>query len=340
MLVVVAPDSFKGSLAAAGAADALAEGVGRARPDARIDRCPVADGGEGTVDAILAAAGGERREARVRDPLGREIRARFGLLPPRDGRRVAVLEMAVASGLPLLSGAERDAERTTTHGTGDLILAALDAGADEILLGIGGSATVDGGRGCIEALGGPDGLDARLRETRIRVACDVTNPLLGPEGAAAVYGPQKGATPEAVERLERRLAEWARRLGGEGVDRPGAGAAGGLGFGLAAVCGATLTPGFALVAEAIGLGRRLEGAALCLTGEGRLDAQSAAGKAAAGVARLARERGVPVVCVPGRTAADAPRDLFDRVLPLEDDDPARTRELLARRAEEATASLS
>jgi glycerate kinase len=313
----------------------------------------------------VAATGGELRTARVAGPLGDEVEAVFGLLPAAaDGRRTAALEMAEASGLHLVPADRLDPLRASTYGTGQLILAALDAGAREILLGIGGSATVDGGWGCARALGvrfagdagGPAGitgidvrsLDPRLARTRLRVACDVTNPLLGPEGAAAVYGPQKGATPDMVVRLEAGLTNLARRfredLGADVADRPGAGAAGGLGAGLAAMAGAVLEPGFPLVAEAIGLAERLAGADLCLTGEGSLDAQSARGKAATGVAELARRLGVRVVCVPGRTTDDAPRHLFDDVRPLvaggveEAEALSRPEALLAKRAAEASFS--
>lgn len=370
MKVVIAPDSFKESVSASQAASALAEGVLAARPDAVIDICPMADGGEGTVEAMVAATGGQFRYADTFDPLGSPRRARFGLLGRSGGPALpgqiglaaaqarsegeetawdgdtAIIEMAAANGLALVPAERRDPRRTTTFGTGKLILAALDAGAKEIILGIGGSATVDGGCGCAQALGvlfldqrgelcvcglaggGLAGInsidlsdrDPRLAQTRLRVACDVTNPLLGPHGAAAVFGPQKGATPEVVEQLEAGLTNLAKvlreKLGVDIAEMPGGGAAGGLGAGLVAFAGAKLESGVELVAGAVGLGRRLAGADLCLTGEGKLDGQSAAGKTAVGVARLARRHGVPVLCIPGQAAADAPREFFRDIRPL------------------------
>jgi glycerate kinase len=372
MKIVIAPDSFKECLPAAEVAAAMAAGALEACPDARIDLCPMADGGEGTVAAMVAATGGRLVAADAFDPLGAPIRAHFGLLGtpagaglPGElglsgamqrsdgdgagvaaGEAAAVVEMAAASGLGLVAPQHRDPLRTSTYGTGRLILAALDAGARELIIGIGGSATVDGGCGCAQALGarflsaegqpcvwglaggGLAGIadfdlsqvDPRLAEARIRVACDVRNPLLGPDGAAAVYAPQKGATPEAVELLEAGLAHLAglirRKLGLDVAEMPGAGAAGGLGAGLVAFAGASLEAGAKVVAQAVALRRRLVGADLCLTGEGRLDSQSAAGKAAVGVAAVAREAGVPCVCIPGQADADAPAGLFDDVRPL------------------------
>ena len=356
MKVVIAPDTFKECLPAAEVAAAMAVGVRAACPDAEIDLCPMADGGGGTVAAMVAAAGGEVRRARVHGPLGETVRARFGLLgapgpptglPPGAVGGVAVIEMAAASGLHLVPPGRRNPLLTTTYGTGQLIAAALDAGAGEIILGIGGSATVDGGCGAAQALGvrfldaagepcvcglAGGGLmsvadidasrrDGRLAAARIRVACDVTNPLTGPNGAAAVYGPQKGATPEMIRQLDAGLAHLAdvirRRLGVDVEHLAGAGAAGGLGAGLVAFCGATLDRGVEIVADAVGLRRRLAGAALVLTGEGSLDAQSLSGKTAVGVARIAAEVGVPVVCIPGQ--AEAGLDcggLFAAIRPL------------------------
>ena len=401
MKIVIAPDSFKESLAAAEVAAALAEGALAACPSASVDLCPMADGGGGTVEAMVAATGGRFLSADVYDPVGREIRARFGLLGRQgdtalpgqvglsaartlaDGEGTpatgpdgptAVIEMAAASGLALLAPDMRDPLRTTTYGTGGLILAALDAGARRIVVGIGGSATVDGGCGCAQALGvtfvNADGRDAvcglaggglgeighidtRLRDGRldgaeIRVACDVTNPLLGPNGAAAVYGPQKGATPEMVAQLEAGLAHLAeiirRDLSVDVTALVGGGAAGGLGAGLVAFAGAALEPGLALVADAVQLGRRLSDADLCITGEGCLDAQSAAGKTTVGVADIARAKSVPVICIPGQAAPDAPRHLFDDVRPLVAEEVTRRlalqqpHQLLKRRAKEAVAA--
>lgn len=398
MKIVIAPDSFKESLGAAEAAAALAEGVIAACPSASVDLCPMADGGGGTVEAMVAATGGQFLTADVYDPMGREIRARFGLLgevagAPLPGQvglsaartladgegtpaagpggPTAIIEMAAASGLALLAPDMRDPLRTTTFGTGGLILAALDAGAETIVVGLGGSATVDCGCGCAQALGvtfiNADGRDAvcglaggglaqigridvsrrdpRLDRVRIRVACDVTNPLLGPNGAAAVYAPQKGATPEMVAQLEAglsHLAEVIRRdLAIDVTQLVGGGAAGGLGTGLVAFAGATLEPGLPLVAEAVGLAKRLSEADLCITGEGRLDAQSAAGKTTVGVAEIARAKSVPVICIPGQVAADAPVHLFDDVRPLAAGEVTRRlamqqpAQLLKRRAKEA-----
>ncbi len=324
MKVVVAPDKFKGSLPAPDAARAMARGVVAAWPGATIDLVPMADGGEGTVEALVAATAGAFREATVTGPLGEPVVARFGLLG--DGA-TAVLEMASASGLVLVPDDLRDPLRTTTRGTGELLRAALDLGVSSIVLGIGGSATNDGGAGLAQALGArlldedgedlppggaslsrlaridPSGLDPRLHRTEVRVACDVANPLCGPTGASAVYGPQKGATPEMVARLDAALAHYARAIardvGRDVAELPGSGAAGGLGAGLVAFAGGVLTPGIDLVIDAVGLRHRLRGADLCLTGEGSLDASSAFGKTAVGVARLARSLGVPCLALAG-----------------------------------------
>jgi len=369
--VVIAPDSFKESLPAAEVAGAIAAGVRAARGDAVIDACPMADGGEGTVAAMVAATGGEVLSARVSGPLGEPVEAAFGLLGAAAGtsHAAAVIEMAAASGLGLVPGERRDPLRTTTYGTGELIVAALDAGASEILIGIGGSATVDGGCGCAQAVGvvfrdatgGPcvcglagGGLasiddidvsrrDARIPAARIRVACDVTNPLTGPTGAAAVYGPQKGATEEMVRQLDANLAHLAdvirRRLGIDVEPLAGAGAAGGLGAGLVAFLGAELQRGVEIVADAVALRRRLVGADLCITGEGRLDAQSLSGKTAVGVARIAAEMSVPAICIPGQVERGLDDGgLFVAVHPLVDghvtaaDAMARPAELLAERS--------
>jgi len=372
MKVLIAPDSFKETLSAAAVARALAAGVADAAPGAEIDLCPMADGGEGTVEALVAATGGTAREADAFGPLGQPRRARFGLLG--DGR-TAVVEMAAAAGLDLLPPEQRDPMRTTTFGVGRLMRAALDAGAEALIVGVGGSATVDGGAGCAQALGvsfvddrgracpcglaggglarvaGVDlsGRDPRVAACDICVACDVTNPLTGPDGAAAVYGPQKGATPEMVAALDAglaNLAEVIRRDLGVDVERlAGAGAAGGLAGGLAAFAGARLAGGLGIVAEAVDLAARAGGADLVITGEGRLDASSAAGKVPAGVAEVAAAAGAPVACICGQEAADAPRELFGVVRPLAADgvsvaealaDPAA---LLRRRAAEVVRAV-
>jgi glycerate kinase len=359
--------------------------------DAVVDLCPMADGGQGTVDAMVAATGGRLITADVFDPLGAPIRARFGMLgrpggsvlpgelglaamgpsdQPADSG-VAIIEMAAASGLQLVAPEMRDPMRSTTFGTGQLMLEAIGAGAREVIIGIGGSATVDGGCGCAQALGvrftsadgqpcicglGGGGLadiaaidlstrDARVGATRIRVACDVTNPLTGPNGAAAVFGPQKGATPEMVHRLDANLHHLAglirRQLGVDVEMLPGGGAAGGLGAGLVAFAGAALERGVEIVAGAVGLRNRLRDADLCITGEGRLDGSSRGGKTAVGVAAMAAELGVPVVCVPGQMADDAPLGPFAIIRPLADEmitvrqAMQRTAELLTIRAAEA-----
>ena len=330
MRVVIAPDSFKGSATAQQVASALATGWRREWPEAHIDEVPVADGGEGTVDAMVHATGGRFVEAVVTGPLGEPVTARYGILG--DGA-TAVIEMAAASGLPLVPSHARDPRRTTTRGTGELILAALDAGCRRIIIGIGGSATNDGGAGMAQALGvrlldeagnelppggGPlrrlaridvSGLDPRVREAELVVACDVDNPLTGPRGASHVFGPQKGATPAMVAELDAALAHYAaviqRDLGLDVAQLPGAGAAGGLGAGLVAFCGAALRPGAAIVLEAVGLERHVQAADLVITGEGRLDGQSAAGKAPVAVARLAKRWGKPVIAVAGALGDDA-----------------------------------
>jgi glycerate kinase len=315
--VLIAPDSFKGSLTSVEVARALATGWAGARPDDTIVLSPLADGGEGTLEAIAAAGGWTWRTAAVRDPLGRPIQARW--LASADGDR-AVLEMAEASGLSRVRPEERDPIAATSIGTGDLIRAALDAGAHQITLGIGGSATSDGGRGMLESLGAVDPVDpatAAMRPTilapaTLDVACDVSNPLLGDRGAAATYGPQKGATPAQVHDLDERNARWADELeaatGRHERDTPGAGAAGGVGFALLAIqdrfAAFALRPGVDLLMEATGFDARLARADLVITGEGRIDAQTAFGKTALGVARRAQAAGVPCIAVGGGVEPD------------------------------------
>jgi glycerate kinase len=319
--VVVAPDKFKGSLDAAAVAAALAAGLRDVVPGVVCDLVPMADGGDGTVAAFLASGAAARR-LRVAGPLADPVEATYA----REGT-TAVIEMAAASGLALLRRRRRDPRRATTYGTGELLRDALDGGARTIVLGIGGSATVDGGAGALAALGvrfldaqgyllvpvpaalaalervDLSELDPRLADIDLAVACDVDNPLLGRHGAAAVYGPQKGASAADVAFLDGMLARLADALAAAtGRDLralPGAGAAGGLGWALASVCGARLESGVALVAEVRGLAERLVGADACWTGEGRIDAQTLRGKVVAGVAALAREAGVPVVAFGG-----------------------------------------
>ena len=325
MRVLIAPQEFKGSLSAAEAAQAMAEGLRRALPSAELDLAPMADGGPGTVEALVTTGGGRRLTASVADPLGRPVEAAWGLL---EEGSTAVIEMAAASGLVLLRPQERDARRTSTYGTGQLIAAALEAGCRRLIIGLGGSATNDGGAGMAQALGarlsdgeGRDlppggaalarlaridvsGLDGRLRNCQVLGATDVTNPLCGPHGASAIYGPQKGASPADVEELDAALAHYGavieRDLGKRVAEVPGAGAAGGIGAGLIAFLDAELRPGAQLVAEVVDLEKRIAAADLVVTGEGRLDAQTAYGKTVATVARLARGQGRPVVALAGR----------------------------------------
>jgi glycerate kinase len=377
LVVVIAPDSFKGTLDAVQVAEAIAEGWRRARPGDELRLVPLADGGEGTLASLAAAGGWAWRTAQAHDPLMRPIRARWlqgagaergtdtgvqagtgaaGTDPrpttdadadrPRTGVVAgvdagtdrAVVELAAASGLSLVAHEDREALAATTFGTGEVLRAAMDAGARRIVLGIGGSATTDGGAGLLQALGARlveidgqpmfDGappvllpelktidlsrLDPRLSEVDLRIACDVVNPLLGPDGAAAVYGPQKGADPERVAALEAALSGWADHLeaaaGRHERDTPGAGAAGGTGFGLLCIGdrfrSLELVPGVDLLAEAAGLDRALATADLVITGEGRIDAQTAFGKTALGVARRARAAGVRCVAIGGSVEPD------------------------------------
>ena len=310
--VLIAPDSFKGSLSSVEVARALADGWRRGRPGDEVIIAPLADGGEGTLTAIEAGGGWEWQEVPATDPIGRPIRARW--LRSTDGDH-AVIELAEASGLSLVPRERRDPIRASTLGTGQVLRAVLDGGIRHIVLGIGGSATTDGGAGILEALGarfGPDGidlagLDTRLSETELRIACDVTNPLLGPRGAAATYGPQKGATPDDVRELDHRLTLLADTLeaatGRRERETSGAGAAGGTAFGLLCVRerfrSLALVPGVQLVMDETGLLDKLETANLVITGEGSIDAQTAFGKTALGVARAARACGVPCIAVGG-----------------------------------------
>ena len=310
--VVFAPDSFKGSLSSLEVAHALAVGWARARPDDDLLLAPLADGGEGTLVAVEAAGGWDAREAAAHDPIGRPITARW--LQSSDGRR-AVVELASASGLSRLAPSEYAPMTASTRGTGEVLRAALDAGVRHVVVGIGGSATNDGGTGLLEALGARDdggtvsleGLDPRLADVEMRIACDVTNPLLGSQGAAATYGPQKGASPDQVAELDRRLTAWADRLeaatGRRERDTPGAGAAGGVGFGLLALSdrfrSVRLEPGVELVMDETDLDSKLRTADIVVTGEGRVDKQTGYGKTALGVARRAADAHVACICVGG-----------------------------------------
>lgn len=330
MRILVCPDKFKGSLTAGEACEAIVRGVRDGWPEAETVACPLADGGEGTLEVLVRATRGRVVVVEATGPLGEKLRAPLGITG--DGR-TAVVEMAAASGLELVPPGSRDPGVTTTRGTGDLIRGALDLGLRRIIVGIGGSGTNDGGAGMAAALGArfldgegrelpPGGrgllglaridlssMDPRVRETEIVVASDVDNPLLGPRGAARVYAPQKGAGPEDVEVLEKglaRLVEVASSCVAPGLeDMPGAGAAGGLGFGLAAFLGARVRPGIEVVMEALGFEGLLRSCDLVVTGEGRLDDQTAHGKTVCGVARKARERRIPVLALGGEVAEGA-----------------------------------
>ena len=332
MKIAIAPNSFKGTLTAAQAAAGIERGLLKAMPNLATIKIPMADGGDGTLRTIVDATGGRTVKCTVSDPLGRPIPSVVGIT---GAGRTAVIEMALASGLALLGPGERNPLLTSSLGTGELIRAALDQQVREIILGVGGSATNDGGTGAARALGVrffdtrdrelPDnggalnrlaridlaGLDARVKYTAISVALDVDNPLCGPRGAARVYGPQKGATPAMVRQLEAGLKRLAavleRDFGVRVAELPGAGAAGGLGACLAALLGARLGPGADLVAQAIGLERQLAGCALVITGEGRLDGQTVFGKAPAGVAKVAQKLGIPVIALCGSLGPDAGR---------------------------------
>jgi glycerate kinase len=337
MRILIAPDKFKGSLDAREVAENIAIGLRDVLPDAIVETMPVADGGEGTAAVIGQACRGEKMNCAAHDALGREIEADYVWL--RD-RSTAVMEMSAASGMWRIAARERDLSRADTFGVGDMIKDAVGRGATEILIGLGGSATNDGGFGMARALGFhflaneheielPADLvqieriksPVQQMTTKIIAAVDVRNPLLGPRGATRTFGPQKGGAPEHLEILEsglKRLADVvARDLGHDFRDTPGAGAAGGLGFGLMSFCGAQIRSGFDVVAEFIGLGEAIAKADVVITGEGRLDEQSLEGKAPAGVARLAREAGKRVFAIAG-SASDAPavRALFDGVAVL------------------------
>jgi glycerate kinase len=317
LTVLFAPDSFKGSLTSVEVAQSLADGWARARPTDLLLLAPLADGGEGTLVAIAAAGGWEWRSAAAHDPIGRPVAARW--LQSEDGRR-AVVELAEASGLSRLTPGERDPMGATTMGTGEVLRAALDAGAREITLGIGGSATNDGGAGILRALGATidddrvdlSEVDPRLAEVELRIACDVTNPLLGERGAAATYGPQKGATPEQVGELDRRLERYADALelasGRRERETPGSGAAGGTGFGLLSLAdrfrSLNLVPGIDVVTSAADFDGKLDQAQIVVTGEGRIDAQTAFGKTALGVARRAATAARPCIAVGGGVTSE------------------------------------
>lgn len=324
MKIIIAPDSFKESLSSLEVAAGIVAGFSEIFPDADYIKLPIADGGEGTVEALVAATGGQVMEAEVVGPLGEKVKAFYGVC---GDKRTAVIEMAAASGLALVPPELRNPLMTTSYGTGELIRMSLDAGYLDFVIGIGGSSTNDGGVGMLQALGvrfldrdgkeigyggsslaelariDVSGLDARLFDARIEVACDVNNPLTGPTGASAVFGPQKGATPEMVAELDRYLAHYAelirRDIGKDVETEPGAGAAGGMGAALLAFLPAQLRPGVQIVIEHIGLEELVTDADLVITGEGCIDAQSVYGKAPVGIAEVARKYGVPVIAIAG-----------------------------------------
>lgn len=374
MKIVVAPQALKGSLDAPDVGAIIAATLARVAPDARVTVVPVADGGEGTTRALVSATGGRLLETTVTGPLGAPTSATWGLLGDQRASSsssssdapVAVIEMAAAAGLPLIPSGQRDPLRATTYGVGELLRQALDMGSRSVILGLGGSATNDGGAGMAQALGArllddaghelPSGgaalarlahidvsqLDSRLAATRIQVACDVTNPLCGPRGASAVYGPQKGADAVMVAALDAALARYAeiiqRDLGRNVAETPGAGAAGGLGAGLLAFTQAELTPGAPLVLETLGFAEMIADAALVIVAEGRLDEQTAYGKIIAAIAQVAHAAGARILALTGEIALDddaLSRLGVDAALPLApgplslEESIARTSDLLA-----------
>ncbi|WP_312974087.1 glycerate kinase [Atlantibacter sp.] len=329
MKIVIAPDSWKESLTALEVATAIEDGFRQIFPDAEMVKIPMADGGEGTVEAMVAATQGRIVNLRVTGPLGEPVEAFYGL---SGDEQQAFIEMAAASGLESVAPARRDPRITTSWGTGELIRHALDAGVRHIIIGLGGSATNDGGAGMVQALGArlldehgePLGfgggalsqlaridisqLDNRLAECRIEAACDVTNPLTGEEGASAIFGPQKGATPEMITQLDSALTHYGhiieRDLDKSVMTLKGGGAAGGMGVALYAFCGADLRQGIEIVTEALALDAAVRDADLVITGEGRIDSQSIHGKVPIGVARVAKRYAIPVIGIAGSLTAD------------------------------------
>ena len=330
MKIVIAPDSYKESLSALEAADAMERGFHSVFPEAEYKKMPMADGGEGTVQSLVDATKGKIEERIVTGPLGKQVKAFFGLMG--DGE-TAVIEMAAASGLHLVPAEDRNPLITSTRGTGELISAALDFGVDHIIIGLGGSATNDGGAGMIQALGGRlldeagreigdgggalselaaidlAGLDERLKNVQIEVACDVDNPLTGPRGASAIFGPQKGATPEMIELLDKNLSHFAdvaeKALGKSFREIEGVGAAGGLGASLLAFLDAKLKRGIDIVLDAVSFDEAVKDADLVITGEGRIDSQTIYGKTPIGVAKAAKKYDVPVIGLAGSLSDDS-----------------------------------
>lgn len=335
--IVIAPDSFKGNLTSLEVANCLEKGIKRVLPKVKCIKVPMADGGEGTVQSMVDAAKGKFVSKRVKGPTGKLVTAKYGWLAKQ---KTAVIEMAEASGLPLVNGREKNPLKTTSYGTGQLIIDAINKGAKKIIIGIGGSATNDGGMGMAQALGvrfidangkeikelgcggalakvatiDAQAMDARVVMTKIIVACDVENPLFGKKGASHVFGPQKGATPKMVLQLDenlKHLSKLMKRDLKQDVGRiPGAGAAGGLGAGLMAFAGAKLESGIDIVVKATNLAKYIKGADLVLTGEGRVDFQTAFGKTPSGVAKASKKHNVPVIAIGGALSDDA-RQVFD-----------------------------
>lgn len=323
MKILIAPDSFKGTNTSIMVSNRIEKGVKKVVPDAEVIKIPIADGGEGTVEALVVGAGGEYYTETVVGPMGETMQAQFGIL--KNG--IGVIEMAAASGLPLVPEDKRNPLAATTYGTGQLMKAALDKGCRQIVIGIGGSATNDGGVGLAQALGisfkdkdgkelgyggGPladlatidmSGADPRLQDTTITVACDVSNPLCGEKGAAAIFGPQKGADPEMVKLLDKNLAHLADRVkaqfGKDFSGTPGAGAAGGLGYGLLAFCDAQMKSGIQTVLDTVEIDKFLPDCDFVITGEGKIDAQSAFGKVPVGVAERVKKYNLPVLAIVG-----------------------------------------
>lgn len=351
MKIIIAPDSFKGSVSAIEATNNIEKGIKKVFNDATIVKIPIADGGEGTVDAIIMGSQGIYKEAVVTGPLGEKITGKYGVLP--DGS--AVIEMAAASGITLVPKDNLNPMEATTYGTGELVKAALDEGAKKIIIGIGGSATNDGGMGLAQALGAIfkdqegqvlglgakylqaihtidiSALDKRLQQVEFIVACDVTNTLCGDQGASAVYGPQKGASPQMVQDLDNSLKHFAaiikKDLGKDILEVPGGGAAGGLGAGLLVFCNAILKSGIKTVLEAVNIEQHLKNTDMIITGEGRIDGQSIYGKVPVGIAEVAKPYNIPVIALVGSIGSDASKvydygitsimSILDNPMPLE-----------------------
>jgi len=371
--ILIAPDKFKGTLNAQEVAQNIAKGLVDVLPDAEIEIVPMADGGEGTAEAICDARGCAWLECKAHDPLGREINARYGWI---DEEKLAVMEMSEAAGMRRLSERERDPVRATTFGVGEMILDAASRGANEMIIGLGGSATNDGGFGMARALGFQFDYEheheqekekdrervtdlvnlSRIKRPqdlnlpKIIAAVDVQNPLLGENGATRVFGPQKGASEDELNVLERALTRLAdvvaKEFDFDYRDKPGAGAAGGLGFGLMSFCGATIRPGFDVVAEAVELESKMKDVDIVITGEGSLDRQTLEGKTPAGVARLARKFGKKVFAIAGRYDGNRQvHELFDKIYQLarsgmsEKEQMKRAAELLREKAQKLAKSL-